>query len=165
MLLLNIVSYISTFSTSRFQHMTDWTSRFYHMLKKLKYKGELRIGLVKWWSPFRAFLCYVICWGSDSELERRKNFANLKLNTSHVKWGVDWWPPLQSTLHPTEIVFDLLGQMIFPSVRSSAFPHLILSEHQTRDVITVQSSSSRNVGRSVVVTFLNTPRLACVALQ
>ena len=47
MLLLNIVSYISPFSTSRFQHMTDWTSRFYHMLKKLKYKGELRIGLVK----------------------------------------------------------------------------------------------------------------------
>ena len=81
-------------------------------------------------------------------------------------WNEELIDDHRTKVHPTEIVFDLLGQMIFPSVRSSAFPHLILSsEHQTRDVITVQSSSSRNVGRSVVVTCLTTPRLGCVTIE
>ena len=110
--------------------------------------------------------CYVICW-LRFWLWARKEEEFCESQTQHISCEMRSW--LMTTapkyIRPRLFLICLVRWFSLPSDPRLSHIWFWASEHQTRDVITVQSSSSRNVGRSVVVTCLTTPRLSCVTIE
>ena len=103
-------------------------------------------------------------WGSDYELERRKNFANLKLSTSHVKWGVDWWPPHQST--SDRDCFWFAWSDDFPFRQILGFPTFDFERASIRRVTSSQCSrAAAEMLAEVLLLHLSQHLASCVTIE